>query len=183
MMKKLDYIILCHQRSGSHLLCTLINSHPDIACIGETNEKMPELYNAKGKIVGKIEMYNRVKDITKYKNVKIIHLIRNPYDTARSDWINCTKKFPAHVKEKSSFEIKLNKKEIEKRAIGIEEMHNKFKNLIKNLNHIEIHYDDLSKNKSVSEINESIEYKILDFLNVSYSKLSTNLKKPKWIYK
>lgn len=180
---KLDYIILCHQRSGSHLLCTLLNSHPDIACLGESSEKMPELTLSEGKVVGKIIMYNRAGRIKRFTGVKIIHLIRDPLTTARSHWVNCTRKFLPHTKQDVTYQIELDSKEIEKRARGIDRVQKQFRNKIQGLPHIEISYEAMTGGKSVSEINESLERYILSFLGVPYHKLYTELKKPKWIFK
>jgi len=182
-MDTYNYIILCSQRSGSHFLATLLNSHPDIACYGESGEKMTELVNATGRVKGYILMYNRVKDFSLLDNIKIIHLVRNSYDTARSRWVNSQKKFPSHLTEDVEFSVKIHVREVIKLANEIEKLHNKFRELIKNKPHIEVSYDDLTGGRSKNTISKPNTKLLLDFLGVEYSKLSTELKKPKWTFK
>lgn len=82
-MIETDFIILTLPRSGSHMLASALNSHPDICCLGELFRK-PPLYDWLGTgngITGGIvwpDNFNQVK--TK----KVIGLIRNPRDMAYS---------------------------------------------------------------------------------------------------
>lgn len=178
-----DYMILSTQRSGTHLLATLLNSHPKIACYGENREKLPELLKSEGKIRGRIVMYNRFKgyrsrnDINK---IKIIHLIRNPFDVARSRWVNSQKKFPGHVREKRDYSIELNYKKIYEMEKVIREEQNRHRTIIKNTDYIEIKYEDISGGRDVVEVDNAATRKILDFLGADRRKLIATIRKPNW---
>lgn len=188
---KNDYIILCSQRSGSHLLATLLNSHSDISCSGESGEKMDELKYIKDNINGRIVMYNRTKNLEQLDNVKILHLVRNPYDTARSRWVNSLQSkdakhdvFESHYREDKEFNITIDEKEIKKLSSNINKEQSKFRNLIKNKPHREINYDEITRGECISKLDEETTTKILNFLEVKdHHPLVTKLKKPKWNFK
>jgi len=55
-----DFLIVCHQRSGSHLLQTFLDSHPEINCLGEIGIDDPWSVMQGCKYRGGILMYNRV---------------------------------------------------------------------------------------------------------------------------
>lgn len=102
-----DYVIYCQARSGSHLLASLLNSHPDLACEGEVpvigvrdpargysdsswdviKEATGGILPPPGKIRGCICHYinSMVFAVQEgYRPKKWIHLLRNPERVARS---------------------------------------------------------------------------------------------------
>ena len=93
-----DFAIVCHQRSGSHLLATALNSHPDIDCQGELLQLIktpaksyaPVAAKTSAKLRGAIIMYNQLRIAAELGLMpgKIIHLLRNPAETARSIVLN-----------------------------------------------------------------------------------------------
>ena len=118
---KMSIIIYCHQRSGSQLLTTTLDSHPDIKIASEAqflleqtpaeyfktrnDKKKPQFTRNKMSVEGWISMlgpnegcnvkYNQISNILSLspeKN-KIIHLVRtNILNTVVSDLINKSKK-------------------------------------------------------------------------------------------
>jgi len=79
-----DFLIVCHQRSGSHLLQTFLDSHPEINCLGEIGIDDPWSVMQGCKYRGGILMYNRVGFLKSQVPDRFIHLIRNPRMTAVS---------------------------------------------------------------------------------------------------
>jgi Sulfotransferase family len=89
-----DFAIVCHQRTGSHLLATALDSHPEIHCQGELLQLLLEPHKlyasvcqvATGAKNGAIIMYNQWEIALALGLVprKIIHLQRNPRRTAYS---------------------------------------------------------------------------------------------------
>jgi LPS sulfotransferase NodH len=88
-----DFAIVCHQRSGSHLLATALDGHAEITCQGELllrhvprKWKATPLRQPVG-ISGAIIMYNQWEDAEKSRLVpkRIIHLLRDPVATGISN--------------------------------------------------------------------------------------------------
>lgn len=85
---KYDFVIVCPQRSGSCLLVTALNSHPDISC--EVNVVRNTLgvdihdIDSNKKIKGKVVRYNVLSEIRQANPDKVIHLKRDLTDAARS---------------------------------------------------------------------------------------------------
>lgn len=181
-MEQYDYIILCTPRSGSHVLATMLNSHPDIACIGESNERMPELIHSSGKIKGKIIMYMRTDYEGVFDNVKIIHLVRDTKEIARSRIINSSRKFDSHYTKQHEFSFTINPDEVNKMSKNLANDIDSFRKKIKDKPVLEIKYSELTDGgKSVETLNKKTSDKILNFLEVDKDyKLVTNLKKPIW---
>lgn len=99
-----DFLIFCMQRSGSHVLAALLDSHPEIVCLGEIGTP---IHNTKiepsasgvgepvsGKVSGAILKYNRFPILK--KNLihcpKLIHLVREGSDIIREDAIRRVRK-------------------------------------------------------------------------------------------
>lgn len=186
---KYDFIIITHQRCGSHLLATALNSHPDIACEGEQGDKV--IKEISGRFRGMIWMCNRY-----YKERKIpmadkyIYLIRNPENVAVSSMMNgiSRRTNPNHTahfhgKEKTEHYI-LSQRQINKRIYHVKCLINGFVKRLKShgINYLTVKYEDLTKNKEVKQIEESETKRILNFLEVDYQPLTTNLKKSRRTY-
>ena len=179
---KHDYIIVCNSRSGSHLLCTLLNSHSKIACTGETDEEMDELKNAQGENIGCI-VFNRLFLRGRWKETnKIIHLTRDPLKMAISRYVfNHTSSRPRHSTELIDIRCNLDMNAIKKDAKMITEEEIEIRRILKNCNSIEVSYEEMTNDKNIKELNQKITKKLLDFIDVEYETLTTNLVKPKHI--
>lgn len=178
-----DYIIYCRPRSGSHLLATLLNSHPDIACFGETcDEGLEELRNTRGKIEGAIYFYHQERNLSKER--KIIHLTRKPIDIATSEYIfNFTDRKkedspfrPENLYKERKIKQSLDSNFIAKKAEQISNITIAEKEKMKNMSNVlEISYEEMTDNQNIEILKQNIADKILDFLGVEKRQLSTKL--------
>jgi len=177
----MKFIILAHQRTGTHLLATALNSHPDIVCLGEEGE---EIDIKKGASVrGKIVMYNQLHG--KFEDnfgLRIIHLLRDPRDTAISDILNDRDKaenenHDAHYYKKEPIKYH----NIEKGFLQYKtDIINRYmwevqKALPQSIPTIEVRYEELTKGKEVRRIPKKPAERILHFLGVKYRTLTTDL--------
>lgn len=126
--KHYDFLIVCGQRSGSHLLGTMLNSHPDICCRGEIwqarDKFLPVNVHPKPtQILGGILMYSKGKngeEITAIETLenyidcgRVIHLKRDPLEMARSRYVQVLMKMAEAGGAHSIRGNKRNKIEIE----------------------------------------------------------------------
>ena len=170
------FVILAHQRSGTHLLASLLNSHPDLRCYGEVSlshrrKTLPlgwkNLYKL-GKNEGCILMYthflrkeSKNKNFIKFiKKAKIIHLTR----------IN-TKN---HLK--SLFKKRNAKFETKKAKVVQKSIESYKKRVFKhNFKHVfNITYEEICNDNNITEYENP---KLLNFLGVKPRKLTTKLDK------
>lgn len=97
--KQIDYdriyhfVIICHPRSGSHLLASFLDSHPGIECDGEIGQKTDGLRKLEPddlKLRGGIVMDGRLGRLSSIQPVprQFIHLVRDPKSNARSELLN-----------------------------------------------------------------------------------------------
>jgi len=180
---KRDYLIVCNSRSGSHLLCTLLNSHSKIACVGESDEIINELKNARSEKTGRI-VFNRqfLRFSDRHKSNNIIHLTRDPEKIAISRYIfNHTNVRPRHFTKPANIHSKLDKRVIEQDTVVIKNEDEKIREILKSYNSIEISYEEMTNDINIKELNKETAKKLLDFLEVRYETLTTKLYKPKHI--
>ena len=82
-----DFLIVAKGRSGTHMLASYLNSHPEIGCEGEwgkEDKKIP-IDQVSGRLRGCIVMYNVMKEIWGWlPRPQVLHLIRNPETNAVS---------------------------------------------------------------------------------------------------
>ena len=183
MNMKNDYLIVCNSRSGSHLLCTLLNSHSKIACLGEDGEKMDILKNARGEKTGHIVFNRQFMRFAKIqRSNKIIHLTRDPLKIAISRYIfNHTNVRPRHFTETVYIHSNLDMNTIKKDVIIIKSEEEEIRHILKKYNSIEITYEEMTNDKNIKKLNKETTKKLLDFLDVEYETLTTKLIKPIYI--
>ncbi len=93
MTEEFDFLIVCQQRSGSHMLASALNGHPNISCSGELDIVDTLIVPSDGECKGAILMYNRWKAFgTRYTANKLIHLVRDPEALAYSRMANSQSK-------------------------------------------------------------------------------------------
>ena len=193
-IKLTDVIIFSTQRSGSHLLQDLLNSHPDINIRGEIflhYRKGIKLHpHVEGKVNIAILQYSQLESFYELggdlKKIKIIHLLRNPLDVAISRLqLKVDREIDKNI---SAHHRSTRKKEYGKRGIideglidseikRIELSYNSQKELLKNIDHLEINYEDFTNGGNNTEyLNDDIAKKILNYLNLKYhDRLHTTL--------
>lgn len=169
------FVIIAHQRSGTHLLASLLNSHPDLRCYDEvylTNRhKMPlgikDIRKLKAN-EGCILMYTHfiressknIEFIDFISKAKIIHLTRKDIDK--------------HIK---SLFKKRNAESEGKKAMWVKNLITNyrkmvFKNKFKNV--FPITYEEICNDKNITEYRND---KLLKFLGVKPVKLTTKFRK------
>ena len=174
----MKFIILAHQRTGTHLLATALNSHPDIVCSGEEGEEIKENALVKGKIVMYNQLHGKFEDNI---GLRIIHLLRDPRDTAISEILNDRdkeenenhdahyyKKEPLRYSEIDEFYLKNKTEKIDGYMKNVSEV-------LLPLDYIEVRYEELTKGKEVRQIPKKPAKEILHFLGVKYKTLTTDL--------
>lgn len=196
-----EVIILSTQRSGTHLLDSILRKHPMIHGKGEMflryRRKGTLLNNVEDKINIGILMYSELSIFLKlgggaYKPL-IIHLLRNPYDVAlsrlqmRADRLKLGNSYKAHCKinelEKPEVSKRLKDRiepddsSIDSLVCSIAENQQKHVLMLKNIPHLQINYEEIAlDNESVTVLNKEVQKKLMIFLNLSDDdfKLSTS---------
>lgn len=177
----MKFFIVAHQRSGTHYLASLLNSHPDLTCYDEIRRvPVATMYEIKqidelGDNEGAIVMYNQLPPPPKdriMEESKILHLTRDLEDTARSCIVLRIRGdygLPAHTKKEIELpEIGITDELVEKMKEAVLERRSwmsryKFKNVF------EVEYEKLAEPAHQQEM--------LKFLEVDNYPLTTDLVK------
>jgi glycosyltransferase involved in cell wall biosynthesis/cytochrome c556 len=185
-----DFAIVCHVRSGSHLLATAINSHPEIHCQGELLHVLTEPHKAyaavcdiaTGVVNGAIIMYEQWELLRALSIIpsKIIHLTRDARQTALSfirnnehlsaygarhnphAWRNACE--PLEMRDYPVDEKQL----AERTALVRQSQHASSSFLPKS--RLEVTYEELCGNHDVDTIEQTAADRIVEFLGVSGGK-------------
>lgn len=190
--KTLDFLILATQRSGSHMLASALNSHPDISCQGEIARKDEVIEASEGNVTGAILMYNNWRAFgRRFEAGKIIHLVRDAKSTSWSRLANSIDKklekqdHRAHFREKveRSFEINAKRAREVEAAISAEVNRMRAKLKETGIRRMEVKYEELTcGGLSVSRIDPIVSRCLTSFLGVDPAELSTDLVKPDTTY-
>ena len=187
--KTLDFVILTTQRSGSHMLSSALNSHPNISCEGELGVRDEVVPPSEGEVKGAILMYNRWHTLGKrFSATKIIHLVRNPVNTAKSRLANSQDKkenkgkHKAHYRKKASREFELNGKRLKEVKAHIVTEIRRMRATIQPILHIEGSSEELTGDASVAQLPQEVSDRLTAFLEVSSAPLTTDLVKPDTSY-
>lgn len=188
-----DFLILTTQRSGSHMLASALNSHPSISCEGEitsrgvsTDDSVIE--PSAGETRGAILMYNRWHTPGKFPASKIIHLVRNPCNTAQSRVANEQSKklkgreHRAHYWKKVTREFEIGRKVLRETENDIKNEIYRMRKEIQRTSHMEISYEELTGNTSITQVPQESADRISAFLGVPVAPLIVDLVKPDTIY-
>jgi len=155
------FVILTSQRAGSHLLASLLNSHPDLRCYDEIfllpktrptklgRKEFNKLKWNEGFILHYSQYMNLSDERKKIIKSRVIHLTRNKVNQAKSMKRN----------------IKRAKRLIDYRWYVFRD---KFENIYN------ITYEEICNNKNISEYSND---KLLKFLGVKPHTMKTNFKK------
>ncbi len=116
---------------------------------------------------------------------RLIHLLRDPHDTALSVVRNIKSKktlgaaHRAHTREGQQpppvFSVA--QEEVAARERQIREAQARFTELLVSTTHLVVTYEELTSNRSRSDIPEDVGRRILDFLDVPYRRVVTKLVK------
>jgi glycosyltransferase involved in cell wall biosynthesis len=182
-----DFAIVCHSRSGSHLLATALNSHPQLHCQGELLQILLEPHKpyaavcetATGPVNGAIIMYEHWKLAGALGIIptKIIHLTREPRQTALS-FIRNNEHLSAygtrhdpHAWRNTYEPFKLrdypvDEMQLAERTRLVRQSQAAFGSLLPG-NCLEITYEELCANQDVETIDQNAADRITGFLGVS----------------
>ena len=167
-----DFVILALGRSGSHMLASALDSHPDIQCAAEIyapNQRYPWLGIKKKKIRGTTVTPLQIARVGAVS--KAIVLTRNWRDRVKSTTMNenhalspCTAKI---LDEDLSY---LEQEQLEKDAL--------LEQVAKRLECIRYSYEGMTENKDIRQIPENMGKEICEFLGVEYQPLIPAFYKP-----
>ena len=188
--QEFDFLIVCTQRSGSHMLASALNGHPNISCSGELNIKDTFIVPSDGEGKGAILMYSRWNSFeTRYTADKLIHLVRDPESVAYSRLANSQSKkrlraeHRAHFREKVDREFEINPKRLKELKAHARARTNRMRKELSGLDHIEVSYEELTDNTSVTTLNKASANRLTRFLGVPEMELVvTDLVKPNTTY-
>lgn len=192
-MSNYDFMVVCHGRSGSHFFASLLDSHPEICCLGEyanhTHTKSECVgWNKQGRIFMYGAFLNKNPDSFA---PKAIHLVRNVDKTAFSCVRNTTlrkalgKDHLAHVRggqqrQRTTKNFRASKHAMDNRKKEIiASRHRAIQELIdRKVEVLDIRYENLTQgNKSVSKMPDYMNKIITDFLGVKPFKFTTDMVK------
>lgn len=182
----LDFAIVCHQRSGSHLVQSCLNTHPDIHCFGELIDKKGLQPPPKRKVAGGIVMYSQWERLEgQVKIQRFLHLIRNPRDTAFSLARNEKDKavrgstHRAHYRQGEAlpplYEVSVEEVSAWEERVKKYQAH--FKGVLAQRETLTLTYENLTDNSPIEQLPEREAERLLHFLGVPYAPLSTTLAK------
>jgi len=187
------WAIVSMQRAGTHLLISLLDSHPVLTGYGEVLRMgEPEFRRELGENEGIIVMYNQIirgDADGLLEGVKIIHLTRNLGDNAYS-WALLARRgegkleyWPVshEIQEVKAPRISLS--EIEQRKQKILEYQRVAMARLKPSRVFEITYEYIcGGNREILELSKEKAAPMLEFLGVEPVKLTTGLRKARYIY-
>jgi len=179
-------LIFSTQRSGTHLLASFFEQHPQIHVRGEAFLRYERTGTITENIPGKLNMgilmYNQVLTMESLGGTllqqKIIHLLRDPKAVAQSrlqvqaDKKVLRKQYRAHYYEGETLPQGgiPDLSGLEDLARSIEQEQVKYKEVLKGVPHLELHYEDfVHPGRSISILDQDIQVRILSFLGLPKS--------------
>jgi hypothetical protein len=185
------WAIVSMQRAGTHLLASLLDSHPSLKSYGEVlHIKEPLFQWNLGEYEGIVAMYSQVIRSNAYdliRDAKIIHLTRNLDDNAYS-WALLVRRAPMGLKYwPLSHEVQRVKvpsiplSEIEQRRKEILAYRKEVMSGLKDSDIFEITYEYIcGGNKEIAGLSKEKASPILEFLEVEPVELTTGLRKVRY---
>jgi hypothetical protein len=186
-----DFVIVCHQRSGSHLLASFLDSHPSLCCLDEAGA---HLYNdtpcKDWDFRGRIFMYNNfLKRKELIKIPRFVHLTRKLRATAFSCCRNSSLRQQHGVlhkafllngdsKQKRVQDFEAPSKSMRTRSWQIKKQRSRVSYKLRKLDVHKIRYEEMTEDSnSVSVMPPEIADRLCEFLGVKPAPLTTKLVK------
>ena len=188
-----DFVIVCHQRSGSHLLASFIDSHPQLCCLDEQglhlyNNSPCKDWDSRGRIFMYQHFMWRMDGLMRVP--KFIHLTRNTRDQAYS----CVRneallkqgikvesrafRFNGDRPQPAVQEFIAPERAMKGRIVQIKKQRKKMKEQLQDSDVLEINYREMTDgSKSVSVMPRLPANRICRFLGVDLAELSTRMVK------
>lgn len=174
------FIILSQQRAGTHLLATLLDSHPELSVYDEyyakaSNYILPvkpieKLREHEGIIVMYNQLISHGLDVDKFK---IVHLTRRDKDAQARSHLKIMKGGTVHTENSVDEDITVTDDEVQSHMESIKHRESRIKNFIPD-DVFEISYEDITGGGEVTQVQLP---DLLAYLGVSDEVLTTNLKK------
>ena len=184
----LDFVLITTERSGSHLLMSLLSSHPLIRTHGEIllNGRVPR--RIEGRKVGATIHYGQWKrrpSAIDFKKTKVIHLLRDPRGVALSQARNRIDQRIHGDRHRAHFRVgdeppeiyEVDLEAIEKRTINIAAQQKEFTRMLRRKTVYTVTYEELTRNQSIETAPEGFARPLLDFLGVEHRRLRTTFAK------
>ena len=171
----MDFVIFTLPKSGSHMLASALDSHPDINCGGEVFRKRP-LYDWLGSGAGiKGGIVNLFKSGIITDKHKVIVLTRDALGVAKSG-TSALSTGELHAMDANTTKKQMRISSVSK---GTQDRCNRL--LVEARKHkdvFQVSYEEMTCNKNIDVIPTEISYKICDFLGVKRAELRPVFKKP-----
>lgn len=174
-----EFLIFTAGRAGSHLLATLLNSHPDIACEGEFSkvDSIIDPDELSGSLSGCILPFTNREMLGRFKKSKVIHMVRDP-DTGAESYLQNVIRYRLR---KAGQEIPLNPDvtavQIQAWAMRLREIQRESRRLMNGRTLLEITYDELTGGENIDTMPTEISDRVCDFLGVAQRTLTTEMRK------
>jgi LPS sulfotransferase NodH len=183
-----DFLIVCHQRAGSHLLASFLDSHLEICCLGENGSPF---CCRDWTIRGRIFMYGSFLRQQKLllETPKFILLTRNIEKQAFSAVRNSSlrkqhgDRYKAHLKtpdprQSMTWNFKAPEKMLARIKTRIRADGNQVRELIDGRSTIDVTYEEMTHcNRNVASMPEKLTRRMMEYFGLPYRKLTTDLKK------
>jgi len=185
-MSQYDFCILAKGRSGTHMLASALNSHPQIACEGELWKNTIKSVKEQSQVRGVIIMYNVRRQITAFEIGRVIHMVRNPEANATS-FVRQQRRLNARraglseetINQKFGRAFRLEASALERKAAEIAMESDRIRRWLRNrrpiVRSVEASYDELTRDgREITNISETLAAPICRFLGVDVRMLSVS---------
>lgn len=178
-MSMTDFVIFTPGRAGSHLLATLLNSHPDIACEGEFGrpDSLIDPENLSGNLHGCILSFAQRNILLEWNPARVIYMTRSSEGGADSYAKNLIRYKARKAGEAYEHSPTVTDNQRVSTVRTLDSIHFVSRNLLKTFNYLEISYEELTDNKNISVMPSVVSDRVCDFLGVQRKELTTDLVK------
>lgn len=178
-MTEFDFVIFTPGRAGSHLLASLLNSHPDIACEGEFGrpDTLIDPADLSGSVRGCILSFAQRNILIKWNPGKVIYMTRSPVLGAESYAKNVVRYKARKAGEEYDPEPHITGNERLSTIRKLKSFHKVSRKILKVFNHLEVSYEELTDNVNISVMPSVMSDRVCDFLGVQRKELTTELVK------
>jgi hypothetical protein len=176
---KFDFVIFTPGRAGSHLLASLLNSHPDIACEGEFGrpDSLINPDDLSGNLHGCILSFAQRNMLLEWNPMRVIYMTRSSEGGADSYAKNVIRYRARKAGEAYDPDPPVTDNQRLSTIRNLDSIHFVSRNLLKTFNYLELSYEELTGNTNISWMPTSIAHKVCNFLGVERRDLCTDLVK------
>ena len=189
VMFDLDFVLITHQRSGSHLLMDLLDSHPEVKMYGEVVRSGTEPKRVAGKKTGAIVHYKqweRARKKIDLSATQVVHLKRDPTEVATSvvrNKIDSRTRGDRHqanyrAGDERPYHGEVDPDEVESWRAKVDRLQREFTEFLSDHDVYTVTYEELTGGVEITEAPARVIRPLLRFLGIEYdSSLQTVLLK------